>query len=161
MSLKIIKASDQDFDEIWPIFHQIIQTGDTYVYYPHTTFDEAKEIWMKDTHAYIAKLDGKTIGTCVIRNNRYGFGSHVCNAGFMVDHNYRGRGFGRKLGEFAIKEAKKLGYHAMQFNVVVSTNTTAVSLWKSLGFKIIGTVPEGYQHQKLGLVDIYIMYRKL
>jgi ribosomal protein S18 acetylase RimI-like enzyme len=66
-----------------------------------------------------------------------------------------------QLGEHSLANAKKKGFQAMQFNAVVSTNTRAVELWKRLGFTIIGTVPKGFRHQALGLVDLYVMHRFL
>ena len=65
------------------------------------------------------------------------------------------------MGEFSLEEAKQLGYKAMQFNLVVKTNTTAVALWKKIGFDIIAEIPEAFQHKDLGYVNAYIMYRKL
>jgi ribosomal protein S18 acetylase RimI-like enzyme len=72
-----------------------------------------------------------------------------------------GQGIGREMGEFSLKEAKKLGYKAMQFNIVVKTNDKAVRLWKKLGFMIIGEIPEAFNHRQLGLVNAFIMFRKL
>jgi L-amino acid N-acyltransferase YncA len=161
MIVSIVHATPQDFEGIWEIFSKTIKTGDTYIYPPNTTQKEARKIWLDNTHAYVAKEDGKIVGTFVIRDNKTGLGSHICNAGFMVHPDHRGKGIGRQMGEFALKEAKKHGYLAMQFNVVVSTNFKSIALWKSLGFELIGTVPKGFNHLSLGLVDIHIMYKKL
>jgi ribosomal protein S18 acetylase RimI-like enzyme len=65
------------------------------------------------------------------------------------------------MGEFSVTEAKRLGYRAMQFNLVVKSNMPAVKLWKDLGFEIIGEIPEAFNHAELGFVNAYIMYRKL
>ena len=54
-----------------------------------------------------------------------------------------------------------MGFHAMQFNMVVSTNESAVALWKKFGFSIVGTLPRAFRHRKLGLVDAYVMHRFL
>jgi ribosomal protein S18 acetylase RimI-like enzyme len=62
---------------------------------------------------------------------------------------------------FSLVEAKRLGFRAMQFNCVISTNTTAVRIWQKCGFDIIGTLPRAYQHAQLGLVDAYVMYQWL
>ncbi len=78
----------------------------------------------------------------------------------MVNPDYQGKGAGRTLAEHAIKRAKERGFLAMQFNFVVSTNP-AVTLWKKLGFVIVGTLPKVFRHQKLGLVDAYVMHRIL
>ena len=49
----------------------------------------------------------------------------------------------------------------MQFNVVVSGNERAVRLWQSLGFEIVGRVPEAFLHPSLGYVDAFAIFRKL
>jgi hypothetical protein len=78
---------------------------------------------------------------------------------YIVDHDHRG--IGHALGEESLRVAKAKGFIAMQFNYVVSTNAKAVALWQSLGFKIIGTMPQGYRHARHGLVDVYMMHRFL
>lgn len=55
----------------------------------------------------------------------------------------------------------RLGYKAMQFNIVVKSNERAVQLWKNLGFTIIGEIPEAFNHKQNGLTNAYIMYCKL
>jgi ribosomal protein S18 acetylase RimI-like enzyme len=61
----------------------------------------------------------------------------------------------------SIKEARKLGFKAIQFNMIVSTNKPAIELWKKLGFEIVGTIPDGFNHLTKGYIDVYIMYKKL
>lgn len=159
--LTISTATAENFDDIWAIFHRVVATGDSFIYPPETTKGEAEAIWMHGTMVYIAKQGDKVVGTYVIRANKIGLGSHVCNAGFMIHPDHRGHGYGKMLCEHALKEARNAGYLSMQFNVVVSTNERAIKLWKSMGFKIIGTIPEGFQHLSKGLVDIHIMHRVL
>ncbi len=94
-------------------------------------------------------------------DNQRGLGAHVANASFMVDQKVRGLGIGKALGLHCIDQATTLGYRAIQFNFVVSTNTLAVALWQKLGFKIIATLPEAFNHRQLGYVDAYVMHRVL
>jgi ribosomal protein S18 acetylase RimI-like enzyme len=79
----------------------------------------------------------------------------------MVSPGARGLGVGRKMGEHALSEARRLGFLAMQFNFVVSTNERAVRLWQQLGFEIVGTLPGAFRHPEQGLVDAYVMFRSL
>lgn len=79
----------------------------------------------------------------------------------MVDPDCHGRGIGRALGEFVIAWHRERGYHGIQFNAVVETNVAAVHLWQSLGFSIIGTVPEAFDHPTHGLVGLHVMYLSL
>jgi len=65
------------------------------------------------------------------------------------------------MAEHSLEEARRLGFRAMQFNFVVETNETAISLWRQLGFAIIGTTPGAFRHPERGLVDAHIMFRSL
>jgi len=65
------------------------------------------------------------------------------------------------MAEHSLSEARRLGFRAMQFNFVVSTNASAIHLWQQLGFKIVGTLPGAFRHSKLGYVDVYVMFRSL
>jgi len=160
--MKIRKAKKSDADQILKIFYEVIAPGDTYVFTPDISKEEAQDYWMNDKiHCYVVEENDTILGCYVIRNNRPGLGSHVANASFIVSQTARGKGVGKLIGNDALKEAKNLGYQAMQFNFVVSTNEIAVKLWQSLGFKIIGTSPKTFNHKTLGLVDTYIMHRFL
>lgn len=103
----------------------------------------------------------KIVGTFFLKDNQTDLGSHVANAGYMVAPDAKGLGVGRRMAEFSLDEARRLGYRAMQFNFVVKTNAVAVRLWQDLGFEIIGEIPEAFQHREHGLTNALIMYRKL
>jgi GNAT superfamily N-acetyltransferase len=105
--------------------------------------------------------DGEVLGSAKSGPNRPGRGSHVATASFMVDPSHAGRGVGRALGEYVLEWARAQGYRSMQFNAVVETNRSAVALWQALGFEIIGTVPEAFDHPRHGLVGLHVMYRRL
>jgi L-amino acid N-acyltransferase YncA len=158
----IRKAEPSDSDAIWRIFHQVVRRGDTYTYDPETTNEQAYSIWMSHEHTtYVACLDDQVVGTYILRPNQPGLGSHVANAAYMVGEDWRGKGVGKAMCEHSLEEARRMGFHAMQFNMVVSTNESAVSLWKKLGFAIVGTLPQAFRHRELGLVDAYVMHRFL
>ena len=160
--LTIREANDRDRDAIWEIFRATVAPGDAFVYDPNTPREEAMAYWFaKGTCTYVAEQDGRIVGSYILRDNRPGLGNHVSNAGFMVDPASRGSGVGRKMGEHALNEARRLGYRAMQFNFVISTNESAVHLWQELGFRIVGTLPGAFRHSRNGLVDAYVMFRSL
>jgi len=160
--LNIRAATETDRDAIWEIFHATVAPGDAFVYHPNTPREEAEAYWFANgTRTYVAEQDGRVIGSYILRPNRPGLGDHVSNAGFMVAPGARGGGIGRRMAEHAMREARRLGYRAMQFNFVISTNESAVRLWQDLGFKIIGTLPGAFRHARKGLVDAYVMFRLL
>lgn len=160
--MEIRRAERSDWDAIWEIWHAVVAEGTTFVYAPDTTKEQAFALWMLPPLAtYVAVEEGQVVGSYILKPNQPGLGAHVANAGFIVAAGQMGKGIGRTMGLHALEEARQAGFLAMQFNYVVSTNTRAVALWQSLGFAIIGTVPQAYQHQTLGLVDIHIMHRFL
>ena len=65
------------------------------------------------------------------------------------------------MAEHCLREARRLGFRAIQFNYVISTNTAAIKLWQDLGFEIVGTLPHAFHHPQKGYVDAYVMYRSL
>lgn len=161
--MDIRPATDADWVAIWPIWHQVVAAGDTYTWAPDTGEAAARALWMLPPPAevWVATEDDTIVGTAILKPNQPGLGDHVANAGFMVDAAMAGRGVGRRLAECVIRRAAEVGYRAMQFNAVVSTNTRAIGLWRSLGFDIVGTVPGAFRHSAHGRVDLHIMYRAL
>jgi GNAT superfamily N-acetyltransferase len=161
--VNIRAAEAADWPRIWPFFSRIVSAGETYAYPGPISSEEARDLWLEPPpgHAVVAIRDGGVLGSAKMGPNRPGRGAHVATASFMVDPGYAGQGVGRALGRYALSWARAAGYHGMQFNAVVETNTAAVALWTSLGFTIIGTVPESFDHARHGLVGLHVMYRKL
>ena len=160
----IRKYEETDEEEIWKIIEYVIFQGDSYTYAPDTSREDALADWCSpEKHVFVAidKESGKILGTFYIKPNQIGLGSHIANGSYMVAPEARRKGIGRLMGKHSIEEAKQLGFHAMQFNFVVKSNEKAVNLWKSLGFEIIGEIPDAYRHKENGLTNAFIMYRKL
>lgn len=159
----IRQYNETDWPSVWPIFREVVSAGDTYAYDPAWSSDEARRIWVEAPPGptVVACEGSRVLGTAKMGPNRPGPGSHVATASFMVVGEARGRGVGRALGDYVISWAREQGYAAMQFNAVVESNHGAVRLWQVLGFRIIGTVPEAFEHPTLGRVGLHIMHRFL
>jgi len=160
--MTIREAAATDVEAVWGIFETVVNGGDTYAFAPGTTKDEFLNIWFAPTmKTYVAEANEQIIGSYFMKPNQPGLGAHIANCGYMVHPDVRGKGTGGKMCEHSLKIAKELGYKGMQYNLVVSTNTKAVELWKKLGFRIIGAIPGGFRHIHLGYVDAYIMFREI
>ena len=160
MLLRPAKKSDEE--AIWTIFHAAIAAGDTYVFDPAMTREDALAFWLRrGNHTYVAENDGQVVGTNLLKPNQPALGAHVANAAFMVAPSTRGLGVGRRMGEHCLGEARRLGFRAMQFNFVVATNEPAVKLWQQLGFEIVGRLPGAFRHAQRGFVDAYVMFQSL
>ena len=160
--MQIRQAAASDGEHIWNIFHLVVTRGDTYTFDPETSHDDALAYWLHPSNwCYVAEFEREVVGTYILKANQPALGSHVANAAFMVASHARGRGVGRRMGEHALNEARRLGFRAMQFNFVVSTNEPAITLWQQLGFKIVGTLPGAFRHADKGFVDALVMFRSL
>ena len=154
---------DTDWPSVWPIFREVVAAGDTFAYDPGWSSEQAQNVWAEAPHGrtVVACYGSRVLGTAKMGPNRPGPGSHISTASFMVAGDARGRGVGRALGEYALAWAREQGYAAMQFNAVVESNHVAVRLWQAIGFRIVGTVPEAFEHPTLGRVGLHVMHRSL
>ena len=161
--MHIRTAEPGDWPAIWPTFQEIVAAGETYAYPEWLTSAEAEALWLEPApgHVVVAVDGDAVLGTAKMGPNRPGRGAHVATASFMVASSARGLGMGRALGDYVLDWAAANGYRAMQFNAVVETNQVAVRLWTSLGFQIVGTVPEAFDSRQHGLVGLHIMHRPL
>ncbi|WP_035456988.1 GNAT family N-acetyltransferase [Algoriphagus terrigena] len=161
-NLILRKAKPEDSSKLWEIIEPIIQAGETYVFAPDSSSEKIMGYWLApDKETYVCESDGELVGTFFLKANQPDSGSHVVNAGYMVIQKSAGKGIGKAMANFSFAEAKRLGFQAMQFNYVVKSNEAAVSLWKKMGFGIVGEIPDAFLHSRLGLTNVYVMYRKL
>lgn len=162
--VQIRDATAEDWPAIWSLMRPIVEAGETFVWDSDTTEVVARSYWMHEPpgSTVVAVDDGDAVlGTAEIHANYGGGGSHVANAGFMVAPRHAGRGVGRALGAYVIERARHDGFTAMLFNAVVETNVHAVRLWESLGFEILATVPNAFDHPRDGRVGLHVMHRTL
>ena len=152
-----------DWPSLWPILQTTIKAGDTYTFPPLSTEADIQKAWIEQPTATFVTCNasGNIVGTYFIKPNQPGLGAHVCNCGYIVAPAAQGQGVASQMCAHSQKLALEMGFRAMQFNFVVSSNTGAVRLWQKLGFEIVGTLPGVFQHQKLGFVDAFVMFKKL
>jgi GNAT superfamily N-acetyltransferase len=125
--LQIRQATALDSAPIWDIFHAVVARGDTYTFDPGIGREDGLAYWLHSSNwCHVAEREQNVVGTYILRANQPGLGAHIANAAFMVSPAARGLGVGRAMGEHSLSEARRLGFRAMQFNFVVSTNEPAV-----------------------------------
>jgi ribosomal protein S18 acetylase RimI-like enzyme len=160
--MNIRPANESDFPSIAEVIIPVIREGSTYALDRDMTREEALRYWTSpEKEVFVAEEDGRIVGTYFLRANQAGGGAHVCNCGYIVSAGAMGKGIARRMCEHSMAHARTRGFHAMQFNFVVSTNERAVRLWQSLGFEIVGTLPHAFHHPTAGYVDAYVMHRTL
>jgi L-amino acid N-acyltransferase YncA len=161
--MRVRPAREIDAEAIWSILEPIIRAGETYALPREMTRDEALAYWNLAGHeVFVAEDDaGAVVGTYFLQPNQRGPGSHVANCGYATAAAATGRGVARAMCAHSLDHARARGFRAMQFNIVVSTNTRAVRLWESMGFETLCCVPGAFQHPTLGFVDTLLMFRVL
>lgn len=161
--VEVRRAAEADRASVLHIARELVRVADTYAYDPSISDDALWEYWSPSGpgDGFVAAVDEQVVGMFVIRPNHPGPGAHVANASYAVRADVRGIGLGRQMGEASLGIAADLGYRAMQFNAVVSTNEHAVRLWRSLGFRVVGSIPDGFRLPDGNYVPHHIMYRVL
>ena len=152
-----------DWPAVWPLLQRTFRDGDTYAFAPDASEAEIHRAWIELAQATFVACDerGGLLGTYYIKPNQPGLGAHVCNCGYVVAPAAQGQGVATAMCRHSQKIALERGFVAMQFNLVVATNTRAVALWQRLGFAIAGTLPGAFRHVRDGYVDAFVMYKRL
>jgi GNAT superfamily N-acetyltransferase len=153
-------VTDADWPQLLPLLRGIFAAGDTYAFVPDMDDDAIRAVWT-GAHVVVATDGERVHGTAKMGANREGPGAHIGTASFAVDPDSGGRGVGRQLCEYTLEWLRSNGFRGVQFNAVVATNTNAIALYEALGFRIIGTVPEGFRHPVKGYVGLHVMYKRL
>jgi len=161
--ITIRSYEDKDWPKVWAIIEPVFRDGSTYAFSPEITENETKKIWIEAPQAtYVCDDENRNIiGTYYIKPNQPALGAHVCNCGYIVDEKARGQGVASTMCKHSQEEALKLGFKAMQYNLVVSTNEGAIRLWKKHDFRVIGVLPKAFNHKINGFVDALVMYKQL
>ena len=159
----IREFENQDWESVWRFIEPVFRAGETYAFSPEITEKEACHVWVDVPAATFVALDDarRILGTYYIKPNQPALGAHVCNCGYIVAERARGMGLASAMCEHSQGEAVSRGFRAMQYNLVVSTNTGAVRLWKAHGFDTVGVLPRAFSHHRFGFVDAYVMYKVL
>jgi ribosomal protein S18 acetylase RimI-like enzyme len=161
--IEIRELAPADWPAVWRLLEPVFRAGETYAFAPDIGEEEARRAWTEVPSTAFVAVDesGALVGTYYLKPNQPGLGAHVCNCGYVVGEDQRGRGIATLLCEHSQHEARRRGFRAMQFNLVVATNEGAVRLWRKLGFAIVGRLPGAFRHPRLGYVDAFVMFKAL
>lgn len=158
--IRPIAAADHDI--LWAILEPVIRAGETLALPRDMAREDALALWLSpDRSARVLEDDGALLGVFYVRANQSGGGAHVANAGYVVAQGATGRGVARHMCAASLELAQQLGFRAMQYNFVVSTNERAVALWQAMGFAVVGRLPRAFAHPRGDDVDALVMFRDL
>jgi ribosomal protein S18 acetylase RimI-like enzyme len=160
---EIRRFEESDWPSVWPLLRDTFAAGDTYTFPPESSERDIHRVWVEAPAATFVACapEGQILGTYFLKANQPGLGSHVSNCGYVVAPHAQGKGIASLMCEHSQAQAIAMGFRAMQFNFVVSTNERAVRLWQRLGFAIVGRLPGAFNHRELGYVDAFVMFKQL
>jgi L-amino acid N-acyltransferase YncA len=160
--MRIRAARVEDYSAIWAVLEKVIRAGETYALPREMSEADALGYWVgADRETFVAECEGRVAGTYYLKPNQAGGGAHVANCGYVTASHAARRGVARAMAEHSLVHAKALGFRAMQFNCVVSTNVHAIRLWERLGFATLCRLPGAFNHPQAGFVDALVMFRNL
>lgn len=160
--IAIREATATDQNAIWAMLEPVVRAGEVFALPREMTCEQGLAYWFAAGNwVFIAEDDGLVVGSYYVRANQRGGGSHVANCGYLTAEWALGRGVAGAMCAHSLEFAKSVGFRAMQFNFVASTNEAAVHLWRKHGFEVLALLPEAFEHPKLGFVDALVMWRKL
>ncbi|MGK7908198.1 MAG: N-acetyltransferase family protein [Synechococcus sp.] len=160
LTVELNEMREQEIPSVYSLFNLVVMEGDSYPQQSPLSESEFAAYWLAG-RAYVVRGDDSILGAFYIKPNFIGRGSHICNAGFIVQPAYRGQGIGRFMGTSALPLAKQLGYRGIMFNLVFATNRASIAIWKSLGFTKLGCIPNAVQLDNGCFIDALIFYRDL
>ncbi len=147
---------------LWRILEPVFRAGETYAIDSDISRDDALAYWCgPERRVFSALVDGVVAGSYYIVRNQKGGGSHVCNCGYVTAEAAQGRGVARAMLAHSLDVAPGMGFTAMQYNCVVSSNTRAVKTWEQAGFETVGRLPGAFRLPSGVTVDALVMFRTL
>ena len=149
-------ATQDDYDELFVAFSRIVGAGEGFPQSAPVTREQFDDYWVAHSSSVqVARFGSYLIGAYYLKPNFVGRAAHIANAGYFVLAAYRGTGVGRSLVEHSMLEARRLGYDAMQFNLVFESNPVR-ALYERLGFSEVGRIPKAVDGE-----DALVYWRSL
>ena len=163
VNIEMRRITSEKVHEAVMIWNKVVEDG---VAFPQTEpldDDTGAEFFAAQDYTAVA-FDTDTaevVGMYILHPNNVGRCGHICNASYAVRSDMRGKHIGELLVTDCLKKAKELGYKILQFNAVVATNTSALELYKKLGFVQLGVIPGGFLMKDGHYEDIIVHYHTL
>lgn len=161
MAIVIRKYSIYDLGAMTKIWNHVVMEGNYFPQENGLSIKEAEAFFAEQTFTGVAEEDGAIVGLYILHPNNIGRCGHIANASYAVKDDQRGKRIGEKLVVHSLEMAKAAGFRIMQFNAVVANNKGAISLYKKLGFKELGTIPGGFKMNDDTFMDIIPFYLEL
>ena len=135
----------KDMPEMIRIWNEVVEEGIAFPQEDLLDLEGGTKFFGSQSYAGVFEEDGKILGLYIMHPNNIGRCGHICNTSYAVSSKNRGKHIGEQLVLDSLKQGKELGFTVLQFNAVVESNLNARHLYERLGFKQLGTIPNGFR----------------
>ena len=158
--ITIRKYRTQDKISAMSIWNEVVCEGIAFPQEEELTDQDADTFFNSQTYTAVAEDSerGEIVGLYILHPNNVGRCGHICNTSYAVKSYKRGLHIGERLVKDSLKVAAELGFRILQFNAVVATNSHALHLYERLGFKQLGSIPQGFRMKDGHYEDIILHY---
>lgn len=145
LNAEIGPIESSELEQLFALFAGVVAAGEGYPHEPPLTRQAFDATFVDPvTIVTVARVDGHVVGAYYLKPNSVGRAAHIANAGYLVASASRSKGIGRLLVADSIERAPLVGFDAIQFNLVFSSNP-ARALYEELGWRQIGVVPKAVE----------------
>ncbi len=146
--VEIRQAAVDDHDELYTAFSRVVEAGEGFPQRHPLSREDFDDYWVNHSSALsVARFGGYLVGASYVKPNFVGRAAHIANAGYFVLEPYRGTGVGRSLVEHSLRQARRLGFDAMMFNLVFESNPVR-AMYRQLGFDEVGRIPNAVEGEE-------------
>lgn len=143
--MRIREYEERDLAEMIEIWNEIVEEGIAFPQKELLTAKTGAEFFAAQTYTAVAEENDKIYGLYILHPNNVGRCAHIANASYAVGADSRGKHIGEKLVADSLEQSRAHGFKILQFNAVVESNIHARHLYERLGFKQLGTIPNGFR----------------
>lgn len=154
MDIKVIPYESKFVGAAIKIWNEVVCEGIAFPQEDELDLVTGDEFFKAQSFTGLAVEGGEVLALYILHPNNVGRCGHISNASYAVRADVRGRHIGEVIVKDCIAKAHELGFRILQFNAVVATNIHARHLYQRLGFKELGTIPEGFRMPDGSFADI-------
>lgn len=151
---------ESDVEAAKRLMNDVIEEGMSWPFDKPLSDIQFRNYFLSHSALVARSLSGDVIGAFYCKPNFPGRCAHFCNGGFITDPRFRGRGIATAMGEVYLRVARDLGFEAVFFNLVFTSNVPSIRLWEKLGFQRMARLP-GLGHLREGTFDALQYYYDL
>ena len=147
MTITVRPYCSTDLQAMLTIWNEVVTEGVAFPQEELLDEESGAAFFAQQTYTAVAAeaSSGEICGLYILHPNNVGRCGHICNASYAVASRHRGKGIGEKLVLDCMEQGRRCGFSILQFNAVVETNYAARRLYERLGFKQLGTIPNGFR----------------